>query len=117
MARWFADDRSHPLVILKNERRVGFALVSRPPRHERVPVDYRMAEFFVTARSRRLGVGRDAAKLIFNRFGGRWEICEFQHNEPSVAFWRSVVAEYTGGRFSETLVQGEVRQMFSTKVR
>lgn len=114
MARWFADDSSHPLVILKNDRPVGFALVSRPPRSQRGAVDFRMAEFFIAAKERRLGVGRDAAMLIFNRFGGSWEISEFQYNKPAITFWRSVVSEYTHGRFRESQLHGEVRQLFDS---
>jgi predicted acetyltransferase len=114
MGRWFADDSSHPLIILKDDRPTGFALVSRPPRHQRDQIDFRMAEFFVTPKARRLGVGRDAAQLIFNRFAGTWEVTEFLYNKPAVAFWRSIVSEYTGGKFRETRVHGEVRQVFSS---
>jgi predicted acetyltransferase len=112
MARWFADDSAHPLVILKDDRLAGFALVSRPPRNQREQIDFCMAEFFVTSSSRRLGVGRDAAKLIFNRFSGAWQVTEFLYNKPAVAFWRATVADYTNGQFRETLVQDEVRQVF-----
>jgi predicted acetyltransferase len=115
MARWFADDSSHPLILLKNERPIGFALVSRPPRNQRDTVDFRMAEFFVTPKQRRLGIGRDAALLIFRRFAGAWEISEFLYNKPAVAFWRSVVNEFTGGKYRESIVHGEVRQLFSSK--
>jgi predicted acetyltransferase len=117
MARWFADDSSHPLIILKNDKPVGFALVSRPPRNQREQVDFRMAEFFVTLKARRLGIGRDAAQLIFNRFAGTWEIIEFLYNKPAVTFWRSVVTEYTGGKFRESIAHGEVRQVFSSAHR
>lgn len=112
MARWFADDSSHPLIVLKSDRPIGFALVSRPPRNQRQSIDFRMAEFYVTPKSRRLGVGRDAALLIFSRFAGAWEVTEFLYNKPAVAFWRSVVAEYTGGQFKESTSHGEVRQVF-----
>jgi len=114
MARWFADDSSHPLVILKNERPVGFALVSRPPRHQREHVDFRLAEFFIVQDARRLGIGRDAARLIFNRFAGNWEIVEFLYNRPAVDFWRSILTDYTGGQYRETRGQGEVRQFFTS---
>lgn len=112
MARWFADDSSHPLVILKNDRPVGFALVSRPPRNQRSNIDFRMAEFFITIKERRLGIGRDAARLIFNRFNGTWEVSEFQYNAAAVAFWRNIVAEFTRGRYRESQSHGEVRQVF-----
>jgi predicted acetyltransferase len=112
MARWFADDTSHPLIILKNDKPAGFALVSRPPRHQRQAVDFRMADFFISPRSRRLGIGRDAAALIFNRFAGAWEIVEFVYNKPAVLFWRAIVGAYTGGKFRESTSQGEVHQVF-----
>jgi predicted acetyltransferase len=111
MARWFADETSHPLLILKNDKPAGFALVSRPPRHQRQEVDFRMADFFITPRSRRLGIGRDAAALIFNRFAGTWEIVEFVYNKPAVSFWRAIVGGYTGGKFKERVSQGEVHQV------
>ena len=114
MARWFADDSSYPLIILSNEQPVGFALVSRPPRNRRDQVDFRMAEFYVAPRSRRLGIGRSAAELIFNRFAGHWEVTEFAYNKSAVSFWRSILSEYTGGRFQERVVQDEVHQMFTS---
>lgn len=115
MSRWFADDSSHPLVILQDDKAVGFALVSRPPVNRREQVDYRMAEFFIQERARRRGLGRSAAQLIFRRFSGAWEITEFQYNAPAVAFWRSVVSEFTGGRYRESIVQGEVKQAFRSE--
>jgi predicted acetyltransferase len=115
MARWFADDSSHPLLLLKNEQPIGFALVSRPPRNQRGAVDFRMAEFFILPNARRLGVGRDAAQLIFSRFSGSWEITEFLYNKPAVAFWRAVVTQFTGGKFRESISHGEVRQLFNSK--
>jgi predicted acetyltransferase len=114
MARWFADDSSYPLIILSNEHPVGFALVSRPPRNRREQTDFRMAEFFVALKSRRLGIGRSAAQLIFNRFAGSWEITEFVHNKTAVSFWRAILNEYTGGKFQERVLHGEVHQVFTS---
>ena len=114
MARWFADDSSYPLINHKNEQPAGYALVSRPPRNRRDQVDFRMAEFFIALKSRRLGVGRDAAQLIFNRFAGSWEITEFVYNKAAVSFWRAILSEYTGGKFQERVAHGEVRQTFTS---
>jgi predicted acetyltransferase len=117
LSRWFADDGSYPLLILQNDKPVGFALVSRPPRNQRQHVDYRMADFFVRRSSRRLGLGRSAAQLIFRRFSGNWEITEFQSNTGAVAFWRSVVLEFTGGRYKELVSNGEVKQYFDSRLQ
>jgi predicted acetyltransferase len=73
-ANWFSNDQSHPLLILKGNDSVGFALVTRPriPKAGEKAADYRMSEFFVRMQYRRAGIGRDAATLIFDRFAGDW---------------------------------------------
>ena len=78
-ANWFSNDHSHPLLILKGPDPVGFALVTRPriPAAGETAADYRMSEFFVRKQHRRVGIGRDAATLIFDRFAGDWEIVEY----------------------------------------
>ena len=114
IARWFADDSSHPLVILHDGDPAGFALVSRPPPRQRDELDYRLAEFYILEPFRRRGIGRDAATLIFNRFAGRWEVTEFVSNRPAVAFWRRVVLDYTRGDSRETIKDGEVRHVFAS---
>lgn len=115
LARWFGDDSSYPLLILKNEKPVGFAVVSKPAPLQRGQLDYRMAEFFVVAAQRRLGVGREAVQLIFKRFAGRWEVTENQSNHNAIAFWRSVVRECSAGKYRERLENGEVKQYFDSK--
>ena len=121
--RWFGDPNSFPLIILRSAAPVGFALVVRSGRsaappgpgggsQQRLAVDYRMAEFFITRAMRRLGIGATAVRLIFSRFAGRWEITESLRNTNAVSFWRRVVASYTGGNYVERIVNGEVRQTF-----
>ena len=115
-AGWFANDNSHPLVILKGEERVGFALVTRPrfPPAGEKRADYLMSEFFIRKPYRRTGIGRDAATLIFNRFSGDWEVLEYLRNPGAVAFWRRVLGLYAPGRFDERSRNGEVRQRFKS---
>ncbi|MDP8986035.1 MAG: GNAT family N-acetyltransferase [Pseudomonadota bacterium] len=116
-ANWFANDQSHPLLILKGSDAVGFALVTRP----RIPVagetaaDYHMSEFFVRKALRRTGIGREAAMLIFDRFAGDWEIVDYLRNPGAVAFWRRVLSVYTQGRFTERSRNGEVHQRFTSR--
>jgi predicted acetyltransferase len=115
LTRWFGDGTASPLLILRGQQPVGFAMVARGGTHAGQPaVDYRMAEFFVARAFRRLGVGRLAVEIILNRFAGRWEIVEYQRNPAAVAFWRRVVAGYTKGRFQERVANGEVRQIFDS---
>jgi predicted acetyltransferase len=113
-ANWFANDQSHPLLILKGAVPVGFALVTRPriPAAGEAAADYNMSEFFVRKAHRRIGIGRDAATLIFDRFAGEWEIVEYQRNPGAVAFWRRVLSVYSKGQFKERSRHGEIRQRF-----
>jgi predicted acetyltransferase len=76
-----------------------------------------MSEFFIRKQHRRVGMGRDAATLIFDRFAGDWEIVEYLRNPGAVAFWRRVVAVYCGGTFTERTRHGEVQQRFKSRVK
>lgn len=116
LARWFRDDRSHPLLILDAGRAAGFALVARPLAGTvtDTTAEYRMAEFYIRRSHRRRGIGRVAASLIFSRFAGRWEIVEATANDNAVRFWRRTVMDYTRGRYDERVRDGEVRQRFQT---
>ena len=114
LAGWFNDPTAHPFVILADRQRVGFALVTRPPDFPRRTADYRMAEFFVASPARRRGVGALAAKLLFARFIGRWEVIEDQYNRPALAFWRNVIALNADGPVTETREAGEVCHRFAT---
>ena len=116
-ANWFSNDHSHPQLILKGSDPVGFALVTRPriPTAGEPAADFRMSEFFVRAQHRRVGMGRDAATLIFDRFAGEWEIFEYQRNPGAVAFWRRVLAGYCPGGYTERSRHGEVQQRFKSR--
>ena len=115
IAHWFGDANTYPLVILRGEEPVGFARVLRSVARATQPrIDYRMAEFFVARARRRLGIGQTAVKLILSRFAGRWEITEYLRNAAAVTFWRRVVGSYTGGRYTEKIVNGEVHQVFDS---
>jgi ribosomal-protein-alanine N-acetyltransferase len=113
--RWFGDPNAFPLIILRADEPVGFAMVARAaPSAAKARIDYRMAEFFITRARRRLGIGATAVQLILSRFAGRWEITEYLRNVAAVSFWRQVVAAYTRGSYQERIVNGEVRQVFES---
>ena len=116
LARWFRDDRSHPVLILDGGRAAGFALVARPlvTGAAKGAPEFRMAEFFIHPRNRRRGIGRAAAVLLFSRFAGLWEVAEASANGEAVKFWRQVIMGFTRGRYDERVRDGEVRQRFQS---
>jgi predicted acetyltransferase len=95
------DSRRHAFLIRADERLAGFALVKEGSRLTGDEAVIDMAEFFVTRRYRRLGVGERAAGWLFGRFPARWEVRQKAENRPATAFWRRVIERYSGGRFEE----------------
>jgi predicted acetyltransferase len=112
---YWTDPWRHPFFIRVAGKLAGFALV-----HERSALSGAdgirdMAEFFVLRRYRRQGVGEHAARAIFARFPGPWEVRQRPANVAAVTFWRRVIDRYTAGRFRDVLWadhawQGPVQQ-------
>ncbi|WP_110946801.1 GNAT family N-acetyltransferase [Pseudomonas bohemica] len=104
----------HPFLFWLNDAPVGMALVGASPfPHMSPDADYRISEFFIARGYRKKGIGRAAAKRLFEIFPGKWEIVQLEKNYNAVAFWASVVREFTAGQFASDLVDGEVRQTFN----
>jgi predicted acetyltransferase len=113
---WLADDHDLPLLIVLEQRRVGFALVNRAPSpYIAAGCDHRMAEFFVLRRERRAGIGSSAAHAVFDLHPGRWEVSELTRNERAIRFWRRVIGARTNGRFAEIRTAQELRQTFRSR--
>lgn len=91
----------HPFLICQDQRIAGFALVNRTSRIRPNFTGHAIAGLFVLRRYRRMGIGRESAAQLFDRFPGMWEIATFGSNVPALSFWRSVADTYTGGRYNE----------------
>ena len=89
-----------PFAVRVDGRLAGFVLVG-PHSPSGQPVDHSVAEFFVMRRYRRLGVGRSAARNVFDLLPGVWEVAEIAANTPAQTFWRAVIGEYTGGDYRD----------------
>jgi predicted acetyltransferase len=114
---YWTEHGRHPFFIMVDGQFAGFALVRELETGP--PTLYSMAEFFVMRKYRRRYAGTKAARQIFDRFQGRWSIAQTEDNLPAQAFWRKVIADYTGGAFEEVEMmgwQGPV-QKFETPTR
>jgi len=60
-----------------------------------------MGQFFVMKRYRRMRVGSQAARHIFDQLRGKWEVGQMPLNYTAQAFWRHVIGEYTKGIYVE----------------
>jgi predicted acetyltransferase len=99
---YWEDAWRHPFVVHADAQPAGFAFVHRRSRITGDDETWDVAEFFVMRPYRRAGVGSEAARQMFDRFRGRWEVREVHANTAATQFWRAVIARYTGGRYTET---------------
>jgi predicted acetyltransferase len=102
---YWVEEGRHPFIIHVDGKLAGFALINR---HTLLPgSQWSVAEFFVLRKYRRQGVGKQAAFRVFDQFRGAWEVAQIQDNIPAQKFWRKIIDEYTGGKFAETIMDGE----------
>jgi predicted acetyltransferase len=95
---WPPDWRGYPFLIRVDGHPAGFALVKRLKEQ---PSTFDMGEFFIARQYRRHGLGQKTAIKLFDSFVGRWEVREMLTNKAAQAFWREIIADYTGGEFTE----------------
>ena len=100
---YWREDGRFALKVEADGRLAGFVLVNRWSALNRL-LDHSVAEFFVLRKYRRIGVGSRAARVLFERWPGRWEVSVARYNKPALSFWREAirasvdgpVEEYTG---------------------
>lgn len=82
-----------PFIVRVNNELAGFVLVDK--KGSTPDVDWYMAEFFIVAKFQGMGVGRNIATQIFDKFPGVWEVMQMPENIPAIKFWEVVVGDYT----------------------
>jgi predicted acetyltransferase len=108
MESYWREPSRIPLVIRRDGRPVGFALINALS-HSGLPVERNMAEFFVMRKHRRGGVARAAVQSILSRHPGLWEIAVAERNTVARAFWPGAIAATPGVRDLTTLAGDGVR--------
>jgi len=106
---WIESGR-FPFLIYVDDNIAGFILVNSYVCLDKNAGGKSIAEFFVLRKYRRQGVGKKAAFHVFDRLPGKWEVRQIRANEDGRQFWRNVIAEYTGGRFEEEVLDNDLWQ-------
>lgn len=96
-----AEEGRIPFLIKVDGKLAGFVLVNGFAYPDGTESDHNVAEFFVLRKWRRHGVGRTAARELFRRLPGRWQVGQERGNLPAQRFWRAVIGEVTGGRYEQ----------------
>jgi predicted acetyltransferase len=97
---YWREDGRFPLTIQADGRLAGFILVDQWSALNR-ELDHSVGEFFVLRKYRRNGVGSRAAKALFKRWPGRWEVAVARYNKPALSFWRKAIRVSVEGTVDE----------------
>ena len=81
---YWTEEDGHPFLIRADGRIAGFAFVRSGARHD-------LAEFFIMRKYRRAGIGTVAARAVFERFPGRWQVRQMPTNTAATIFWRRAI--------------------------
>ncbi|MFF2480010.1 GNAT family N-acetyltransferase [Paenibacillus sp. NPDC058071] len=93
-----------PFLITVDDVPAGFAFVATPPYTPCPPnINYYLNEFFLLRPFRGNGVGEEAARQVFDRFRGNWEVQtgSMERNVRAQMFWRKTLKDYANGQYSE----------------
>lgn len=114
---WLQDDTDHPLIVTESGRRVGFALVNEAPSPHIMPGNrFRMSEFFILRKYRHAGIGRAAARALFDQFRGKWQLSVLARNAPAICFWQRMIHDYDGGICQKATSSREIVYVFDTGI-
>ncbi|MBV8524579.1 MAG: GNAT family N-acetyltransferase [Acetobacteraceae bacterium] len=111
---YWREDGRFALTVEADARLAGFVLVNRWSALNR-ELDHAVAEFFVLRKYRRIGIGSRAAKALFERWPGRWEVAVARYNKPALAFWRKAIDAAVDGPVEE--YSGDFERQIGTAFR
>lgn len=112
---YWTDPNRHPFLLFVDGKLAGFAFVKRGSEVSGDESVWDMAEFFILRGYRRRGVASAAARMMWTRFAGRWEVRVMQSNAAAANFWSRVIDSFTGKsiRPQQVEIAGEAWNVFS----
>jgi predicted acetyltransferase len=118
LARYWTEPGKHALLLRVRGKPAGFVLVDESSPIAGSGDRHYIGAFFIARAYRRRGYGRAVARAVFERFPGPWQVLQVRANPAAQQFWREVIGEFTGGRYSERWVsERELVQEFDTADR
>ena len=96
---YWNEEGRYPYLIRAEGKIAGFALVCPHCEYRQEPEARAVGEFFVMLKYRKMGIGRQIARRLFDLHPGKWEVCCWKSNVPARLFWEKVIGEYTQGQY------------------
>jgi predicted acetyltransferase len=93
---YWKETNRYPFLIKVNGYLAGFVFVHKGSQISGDENVWDMAQFFILHGYRRLGIGKQVAHEIWQRFPGIWEVRVIARNQKAKIFWERAIAEFTG---------------------
>ena len=92
---YFQDNNREAYFVKEQETNkiLGFAMVNQYMQKSKD--GHSIAEFMIVPKYRRLKIGKRVAIELFNMHKGNWEVKPSYGSVVALAFWKSVIDEYT----------------------
>ena len=98
------------LIVLKGKP-AGVVCYSELSNKKSVP-QYRLEHLFIMRCYRKLGIGEEIVRIIFDQLPGNWDVEVSVHNDGAIAFMRQVLRRYTFRSFRELNSQDGQTRIF-----
>ena len=95
---YFTEEDRFAYFIYADNQLAGFALLNKYPECDR-PLDWSVAEFFVSYNFRRQGIATETIRQLFERHKGYYHIKYHRANTASVILWNSIARKYSNGNY------------------
>jgi aminoglycoside 6'-N-acetyltransferase I len=92
-----------PYIIMVEDKPAGFMLIATAPYAPKT-TDYYVSEFFLLRPYRGKNIAQAAAKQVFDKFPGIWELYtnHLPKNLIGQKFWRKTVSSYANNNYYES---------------
>ncbi len=105
LQNYFNNAGHTPYFIRVKGRLAGFVLLKQIESHGKT-VCHAITEFFILEPYRKLGIGEEIARTIFDEHPGSWQIHAHADNKGGREFLFKVLYRYTGNKFRTTPLPG-----------
>jgi len=96
---YWTENKRFPYFIKVDGKLAGFVMVCGHCYVSKDRDTLFMSEFFVMKNYRKRGIGKVAAKEVFNMHKGKWELTVHPKNPVSIKFWTSVIEDCVGKNY------------------
>jgi len=93
---YWSEPNYHSFLIRLDNKLAGLALIRKRQQLSGKKLVWDMSEFFIVRNCRRRGIGTQAAREVWRRFPGQWQVRVMEANTPARHFWAEAISSFAG---------------------